>query len=210
MKIIEEPTLHPTAQKLVDTVIEMVKTTSYDSIKSENVLVKSGVTRGPMYHHFADFDDLIETAQSQIYKNFAFDLITQLVVAINASEDMEKARAKFYAFIEDRTVEISDNSLRQRIGIIHSAASRPSLRQRLSQIQEDVTQEWMHAYEMALARGWADPKIDTRSVAILMQSTFTGRVLDGMSNVHMEREEWIKVLWRLFDSFFFVRVSTNK
>ena len=140
MEFVEEPTLHPTAQKLVDTVIEMLQTTSYNNIKSENVLVRSGITRGPLYHHFADFDDLIETAQSQIYKNFAFDLITQLVVAINASEDMEKARAKFYAFIEDRTVEISDNSLRQRIGIIHSAASQPSLHRRLSQIQEDVTQ----------------------------------------------------------------------
>ena len=60
MEFTEEPTLHPTAQKLVDTVIEMLQTTSYNNIKSENVLVRSGITRGPLYHHFADFDDLIE------------------------------------------------------------------------------------------------------------------------------------------------------
>ena len=37
--------LHPTAQKLVDTVKEMLKETPYNNIKSENVLFRSKISR---------------------------------------------------------------------------------------------------------------------------------------------------------------------
>ena len=92
MDLLVEPPLHPTAQKLVNTVIEMLRTTSYNNIKSESVLLKSGISRGPMYHHFANFEDLIETAQIQIYKEFASEAIQELVDAVNSIEDPFKAR----------------------------------------------------------------------------------------------------------------------
>ena len=50
MESLKEALRHPTAQKLVDTVIEMLKTTPYNGIKSENVLARSGISRGPLYH----------------------------------------------------------------------------------------------------------------------------------------------------------------
>ena len=210
MPINEEPQLHPTAQKLVDTVIEMLQTTSYNNIKSENVLVRSGITRGPLYHHFEDFDDLIQTAQIQLYKKFVLDVTSQLVNVLNSAEDLATVQNKLKEFINVRSEKIADNVLRQRIGIIHNAASHPALREKLFESQETLTQEWMKAYQICLDRGWADPTVDSRCVSILMQATFIGRVLDGMSNVQMDLEEWKKVLIRLFDTFFFSGGSTSK
>ena len=210
MPINEEPQLHPTAQKLVDTVIEMLQTTSYNNIKSENVLVRSGITRGPLYHHFEDFDDLIQTAQIQLYKKFVLDVTSQLVNVLNSAEDLATVQNKLKEFINVRSEKIADNVLRQRIGIIHNAASHPALREKLFESQETLTQEWMKAYQICLDRGWADPTVDSRCVSILMQATFIGRVLDGMSNVQMDLEEWQKVLIRLFDTFFFSGGSTSK
>ncbi len=210
MPINEEPPLHPTAQKLVDTVIEMLQTTSYNNIKSENVLVRSGITRGPLYHHFEDFDDLIQTAQIQLYKKFVLDVTSQLVNVLNSAEDLATVQNKLKEFINVRSEKIADNVLRQRIGIIHNAASHPALREKLFESQETLTQEWMKAYQICLDRGWADPTVDSRCVSILMQATFIGRVLDTMSNVQMDLEEWKKVLIRLFDTFFFSGGSANK
>ena len=209
MGISADPPLHPTAQKLVDTVIEMLQTTSYNNIKSENVLARSGITRGPLYHHFADFDDLIQTAQIQLYRKFVLDVTTQLLKVIEASNDLASVRRELNIFIIARSQNISYNVLRQRVGIIHNAASMPTLSEKLNNSQETLTQEWMKAYQICLDKGWADPAMDARCVAILMQSSFIGRVLDGMSNVHMEVDEWIKVLIRLFDTFFFGGVSTK-
>ena len=203
MSFADDVPLHPTAQKLVDTVIEMLQTTAYSHIKSENVLARSGITRGPLYHHFADFDDLIQTAQIQLYKSFAFDVISQLVKVIEATDDLENARRELHSFVENRSRRITYTLLRQRVGIIHNAASMPNLREKLNNTQEALTQEWMKAYQICLDKGWADPTMDPRCVAILMQSSFIGRVLDEMSSVQMDVNEWVKVLSRLFDSFFF-------
>ena len=103
MEFTQEPPLHPTAQKLVDTVIEMLKTTSYNNIKSENVLMRSGISRGPLYHHFADFDDLIETAQIQIYRGFLQQITSQLVNVIESATDLETAKSEMHAFIKNRS-----------------------------------------------------------------------------------------------------------
>jgi len=203
MSFADDVPLHPTAQKLVDTVIEMLQTTAYSHIKSENVLARSGITRGPLYHHFADFDDLIQTAQIQLYKSFAFDVISQLVKVFEATDDLENARRELHSFVENRSRRITYTLLRQRVGIIHNAASMPNLREKLNNTQEALTQEWMKAYQICLDKGWADPTMDPRCVAILMQSSFIGRVLDEMSSVQMDVNEWVKVLSRLFDSFFF-------
>ena len=203
MSFADDVPLHRTAQKLVDTVIEMLQTTAYSNIKSENVLARSGITRGPLYHHFADFDDLIQTAQIQLYKSFAFDVISQLVKVIEATDDLENARRELHSFVENRSRRITYTLLRQRVGIIHNAASMPNLREKLNNTQEALTQEWMKAYQICLDKGWADPTMDPRCVAILMQSSFIGRVLDEMSSVQMDVNEWVKILSRLFDSFFF-------
>ena len=210
MSFSEDPPLHPTAQKLVDTVIEMLETTSYNNIKSENVLSRSGITRGPLYHHFADFDDLIQTAQVQMYKKFVYEVTEQLVGVIAAADSLEHARGELHRFIEVRSETITDTNLRQRIGIIHNAASMPNLREKLRSTQEALTQQWMRAYQICLDRGWADPEMDPRAVSVLMQSSFVGRVLDRMSTTQMGYQEWVNVLSRLFDCFFFIKGKLNQ
>jgi len=210
MDLLVEPPLHPTAQKLVNTVIEMLKTTSYNNIKSESVLLKSGISRGPMYHHFANFEDLIETAQIQIYKEFASEAIQELVNAVNSIEDPFKAREQFGKVFVVKSNLKSENDLRLRVGIIHNAASIKSLREKLSRTQESMTLEWIKAYNLCVDKGWADPKMDARAVAILMQSTFIGRVIDNLSKEQMDPALWLQALLRLFDSFFFATALAHR
>lgn len=210
MDLSVEPPLHPTAQKLVNTVIEMLKTTSYNNIKSENVLLKSGISRGPMYHHFANFEDLIETAQIQIYKGFASEVIQELVNAVNSIDDPVKAREQFGKVLVAKSNLKIDNNLRLRVGIIHNAATVATLREKLSKTQESMTLEWIKAYELCVDKGWADPKIDARAVAILMQSTFIGRFIDNLSKEQMKPDLWLQALLRLFDSFFFATTLAHQ
>ena len=55
--------LHPTKRALVATVLEFLKDTKPSDLTSEAILAKSGISKGSLYHHFEDFDDLIETAE---------------------------------------------------------------------------------------------------------------------------------------------------
>ena len=203
MESLKEPPLHPTAQKLVDTVIEMLKSTPYNSIKSENVLLRSGISRGPLYHHFANFEDLIETAQTQIFLGSVTVWVTALASAIKCSADADSAREQVRILVETDSMKVSIQQLTQGIGIIHNASSIEPLHQRIGKMQEKLTQEWMLVYQLCVDKGWADSSIDARAVAVVIQAAFFGRILDNLSNVQMTSNNWVQALLRLFDGFFF-------
>lgn len=195
--------LHPTAQKLVDTVIEMLQTTTYKNIKSENVLLRSGISRGPLYHHFANFDDLIETAQAQIFRNYSSMLIGELNRVLDVCSDPADAQRQFMQYLKSTATTPSIAILNQRIGIIYNASFVPPLRDKLAESEEALTQSWIRTFERFEARGWTERLVDPRGLAILMQATFIGRVLDSLSNTQMDPVIWCHTIFNLVQNFFF-------
>jgi len=200
---VEVKPIHPTAQRLVDTVKEMMKDTAYNNIKSEAVLLRSGISRGPLYHHFTNFDELIQIAQTQIYQDYVGLLFGALMNASTSLEDPMATREEFANIIRKSQVGNSISLQRQRAGIVHNAASTKSFSAKLGVTQESLTQQWIKIYQICIDKGWADPSLDPRTVAILMQSIFFGQVLDDISPVHMDLDAWIVTLIRLLDNFFF-------
>lgn len=203
MNPVEVKPIHPTAQRLVDTVKEMMKDTPYNNIKSDAVLLRSGISRGPLYHHFTNFDELIQIAQTQIYQDYVGLLFGALMNASTSLEDPMATREEFANIIRKSQVGNSISLQRQRAGIVHNAASTKSFSAKLGVTQESLTQQWIKIYQICIDKGWADPSLDPRTVAILMQSIFFGQVLDDISPVHMDLDAWIVTLIRLLDNFFF-------
>lgn len=195
--------MHPTAQNLVDTVKEMLTHAPYNAIKSENVLSRSGISRGPLYYHFENFEELIEVAQTQIYQDYVGEVVAALAKSAIALEDPLATREEFAHILRESEVGNTRELRRQRVGLIHNAASVKNFRQRLGATQESLNLQWIHIYQIAVDKGWAEPSIDSRSVAILMQAVFFGRILDDISPLHMESEAWLATLSILLDSFFF-------
>ena len=202
--------LHPTAQKLVDTVKEMLKETAYNNIKSENVLFRSGISRGPLYHHFDNFEELIEVAQTQIYQDYVGGVFTSLLAALSALQDPMATRDEFARIVRESDAANSESLRRQRVGLVHNAASIEGFGQKLSATQEALNQQWMKIYQICVDKGWADSAIDPRTVAILMQSIFFGRILDDISPVQMNLNSWAATWTRLLDSFFFCTVLAER
>jgi len=202
--------LHPTAQKLVDTVIEMLEETSYNNIKSENVLARSGISRGPMYHHFENFDDLIETAQTQIYARYAGGAVVAIRSVIAKQIDPWLAREEIGVLIRIKANQSTKILRWQCLGVLHNAASVQNFRYKLWETQEAINQEWIKTYQICLERGWADPSLDPRIFAYMMQSFIMGRVYDDMAPMKIDQEDWVKMGFRLIDVFLFEIVKKQK
>ena len=210
MPLSDSHPLHPTAQKLVDTVVEMLEETSYNNIKSENVLARSGISRGPMYHHFENFDDLIETAQTQIYARYAGGVIIAIRSLIAEQMDPWLAREEIGVLIRIKA-NLSTNILRwQCLGVLHNAASVKNFRCKLWETQEAINQEWIKTYQICLERGWADPSKDPRVFAYMMQSIIMGRVYDDMAPIKIDQEDWVQMGFRLIDVFLFETIKKQK
>ena len=194
----------------MDTVKEMLKDTSYNNIKSVNVLLRSGISRGPLYHHFANFDELIQIAQTQIYQDYVGLLSDALMSASIALEDPMATRDEFAKIIGSSQVGNSVSLRRQRVGIVHNASSTKSFSEKLGITQEGLTQQWMKIYQISVDKGWADPSLDPRTVSILLQSTLFGRILDDISPIQMNSDAWVVTLIRLLDNFFFATALASR
>lgn len=210
MPLSDSHPLHPTAQKLVDTVIEMLEETSYNNIKSENVLARSGISRGPMYHHFENFDDLIETAQTQIYARYAGGAVVAIRSVIAKQIDPWLAREEIGVLIRIKANQSTKILRWQCLGVLHNAASVQNFRYKLWETQEAINQEWIKTYQICLERGWADPSLDPRIFAYMMQSFIMGRVYDDMAPMKIDQEDWVKMGFRLIDVFLFEIVKKQK
>ena len=204
----EEP-LHPTAQKLVDTVITMLETTPYTVIKSENVLQRSGITRGPLYYHFQDFGELIATAHSQIFRANVDEFSEQLLNQINVAANPAVAKEIFMELLSASLKSESSAQRRVRLGVLHGASSSPQSQKEISLIQEGLNERWVDIYQVCVAKGWTVEDVDSRAIAIMMQAAFMGSVLDDLSPSQMSRDIWVQTLARLFEYFFLTRDATE-
>ena len=58
----DQADVHPNAQRLLDAAIELLGDNPIEQVTLAAVLERSGISNGSLYHHFEDFQDLVEQA----------------------------------------------------------------------------------------------------------------------------------------------------
>jgi AcrR family transcriptional regulator len=82
--------MHPTKRLLVDTVENLLKEVTSEKITIEQVLEKSGISRGSLYHHFEDFNELIEIAEIEEYSGLITESINGLVAILQTAQSRDE------------------------------------------------------------------------------------------------------------------------
>lgn len=195
---------HPTKRLLIETTMGLLDEFSSRQITAEQVLERSHASKGSLYHHFRDLGDLVEAAQVVRFSQYVDHTISALSEVLSDSTDIEAARAKFHAVVKIRQ---PDNAQRLRIERMETAVLAnydERIRVRLSQEQARLTNEWANLFQIALDRGWANPNLDPVAVSIIMQATIAGRIVDDISDVHMDQTKWVGLIQYLLDVVFFI------
>ena len=85
---------HPTKRLLVETAAKLLESKAPSEVLAEEVLEISGVSKGSLYHHFEDLQDLVETAQVYRYSKWidaSIDYLTNNVVTARSKDELRKA-----------------------------------------------------------------------------------------------------------------------
>jgi AcrR family transcriptional regulator len=186
--------LHPTKRALVVTVLEFLKNTKPSDLTSEAVLAKSGISKGSLYHHFEDFDDLIETAEVIKYAAYvdqSIHLLTKVFQTAKTRDEMIVELKKVTRFTQ------SPNLMPQRMDratAISFANSNPRMMKKMNAEQDRLNEAIIDIFREARERGWISKEIDVHAGAIFIQAYTLGIVINDVSGKKVEPEAWNELI----------------
>ena len=197
---------HPTKEIMVRCVINLTKTQGIETITSDQVLEISRISKGSMYHHFKDFNELIEVAESVIYASVVDDVISRLSTALSISKSREDFLTAIAAITYgNQTPEKVEDRL-SRITYLAQAISSERMKLSMGAEQERLTQGIADLIREAQERGWANPNLNALAASIFLQAFTVGRVIDYISDERVDDESWIFLIAQVVDRVIFAPV----
>ena len=198
--------LHPTKRLLVESTISLLETQGAEQVTSDGVLQLSGVSKGSLYHHFADFSELMEYAQVFLFSKYvesSIDRIQALVAFAQTREDI-------LAGLRQNTFSSQAPELARsryfRVRAIATAIHNDRMREIFSVEQQRLTDSLAGLFAVAQSRGWATKRINPQTVGVFVQAYTIGRVIDDFPERHMDPEKWAELISTILEKLFFPKV----
>lgn len=194
--------VHPTKQRLLDAVVEFLYANEGARPKVDQVLEAAQVSRGSLYHHFGDFDHLVEDAKIAQFSKFV-DLTANrmgdLLDTINSPEQLKQA-------LFEITVATQSNQgaksrlLRSRL--IGEAEYNPQFKAKLQLEIDRLTETFETLIQAAIDRSWFKPTYPARVIAVFIQAYTLGKVLNDLSIEKIAEDDWNKLINDIIEGFF--------
>lgn len=183
-------TTHPTKARLIETTAELLENQFPQEIQVDEILEKSGISKGSLYHHFQDLGELLEAAQVAKYAAWVDrsiglivpvlssaktrdDIIEGLRILTKYTQSAEYRQTRFY---RARTLANSETSERFKVAL--------GIEQdRLTAALEDLVAE-------AKNKGLFRPELDNRIVAIFIQSYTLGKIVNDIVPEPVQQQKW--------------------
>jgi len=183
-------TPHPTKARLIETTAGLLENQFPQDIQVDEILEKSGISKGSLYHHFHDLGELLEAAQVAKYAAWVDrsigmivpvlsgaktrdDIVEGLRILTKYTQSSEYQRTRFY---RARTLANSETSERFTIAL--------GIEQdRLTAALEDLVAE-------AKNKGLFRAELDNRVVAVFIQSYTLGKIVNDIVPEPLAQEKW--------------------
>ena len=195
--------LHQTQQILIETVLSLAHTQPIRDIKVDEVLNGSGISRGSLYHHFDDYNDLIDVAQIYFFSQLVDDTISAAVKNLRLAKTHEEWRELDKALIRKNNSSKRRKERIMRAHILANSFDTPKM-MHLMQIEQDrLTGAMSEVYREVTQRGWGNTTLDPETAAIFMQSQYIGRLIGDLTKNGLSDEKWLSFLDKLNEDFLY-------
>lgn len=183
-------TIHPTKARLIETAAEILETQFPEEIQVDEILDKSGVSKGSLYHHFEDLGELLEAAQVTRYANWvdrSISLIVPVLSSAKTRDDIIEGLRTLTTYTQSSEYKTTRFSrARTLANSEHSERFKKALgleQERLTTALEDLVSE-------AKNKGLFKKESDSRIFAVFIQSYTLGKIVDDVVPNPMSQEKW--------------------
>lgn len=183
-------TFHPTKKLLVETVAAIMDTKAPEEISAEEVLTTSGISKGSMYHHFKDLNELIETAQVVRFAHWVDVSIQNMSLIIRATNSKEELLAALEKVTENTQGINRRPSRIERAGALSRRKASETYYKLIGQESDRLMDGLEDLAREAQEKGFFAKRHNPRAIALMVQAYTLGKIVDDYSLNPVPESEW--------------------
>ena len=185
---------HPTKRLLVETVVAMLETKKPTEILAEEVLEVSGVSKGSMYHHFEDLQELVETAQLIRYSKWidaSIEFMTTYVLGATNREDFIESLRK----LTELTQSVDRKGARaERARALAACFDNPRMAKLMGEETQRHTDALADIIREVQNRDFVRSDIDAKAVAVFIQSYTLGKMVNDYNPTGVQDDVGVNMI----------------
>ena len=185
---------HATHRALIDCGVELAKEFGMYGYTVEQLLTKSGISKGSLYHHFEDFVDIVECVQVRIFTEYVEIDIAAIKRALDAATDRQKFFELISLITRTAVQPQRTESRLQRARIISATEGRERFAARIGEEQKLLNDQMTQVISVGQERGWIVPYLDAHALAIFVQGYAFGLLLNDVAAEKIVSEDWVAVI----------------
>jgi AcrR family transcriptional regulator len=188
--------IHPTKEKLIETMISLMDEHALASILVDDVLRESNISKGSLYHHFENFDDLVEAALIARFAAGVDSSIYLVSEAVNGAKSSEELLEKIVLVTSATQGRTRSKFRLERARVIGLSVNSPKLLESLEREQYRLTTAMADIVREGQEKGWVSKVFDAKTIAVFLQAYTLGRVIDDVAgkDQQIDSNDWNDVV----------------
>lgn len=193
--------IHPTKEALIRSALTLLAQQGEGGFTVDDVLKHSGISKGSMYHHFDDFDDLLDHAHVRRFAEYVDEDIAAFAAAMKDCRTVEA----FLERIEGLARSIHGNDRRerraQRVATLGRAFGHKKMLDSLSVEEERMTEAFADLMRELQERNILQRNFSPKMYSSFVQAYSLGKILDDISEHPLDPEDWTMFVVNVLKSF---------
>jgi AcrR family transcriptional regulator len=193
---------HPTKRLLVEATSEFLENKSPSEILAEDVLEKSGVSKGSLYHHFEDLQDLVETAQVYRYSMWidaSIEYITRNVLTSQSKNELRTALKNLTVLTQS---DERKSARAERALALAASHDSPRMAKQMGKETQRLTDSLTDIIQELKNKELMKSTIDSKTAATFIQAYTLGKIVNDYSPTAVVENSWVDLIMDIVDHTF--------
>jgi AcrR family transcriptional regulator len=191
-----------TVSVVIEATIKAIEAHGEASVRIDDVLQNTGISKGSVYHHFGGREGLIAAARVMQFSRFVAEDAQNIRETLTKTATVDEFVAAVSVLVQTGNSAERQRARHNRLSVIASSYGRPDLRELLALQQHTHTETIADAVRHGQMMGWVRTDIDARAVAVFVQGYNLARVLLDLDTEPVTTEDWEQVVRVALGSFF--------
>ena len=204
-KQLDESLKIPTRQRLIELALIELDTNGLSGFDLDDLLAKSKISKGSLYHHFGSKNGLITAAEVHLLLATYDEGNRLLRLLIENTKNADEFASHMELMVRTATNKESEESRRRRVRALALAQHNPALAKEIKRSQIEGSNYLADTMQIAVDNGWLRPDINVKAFSYWQQGMFFGHKLLDITDEDDLKDPWNEIAIIALRAFFKTR-----